>query len=203
MMQSTWHSPSALAHVYLHAHRLTCMYLHRGNCTEGPTRIHSHINACTHTHTYTHVHIPSCVSLHIGIHMHIPANKNLYTPVPIHVYLHTHVLKNIYIMPYQTQSSLKTQLGFTNTIYLYNFAKWALINSEVTFLCSDPISAMHGHGDQNAHNFHMCSTPFGQFPFYSLKCRRLTDFQNKLQFLTFSHNLALVTKGRCLCGAAL
>lgn len=167
------------------------MQLHR--------RTHSHINACTHTHTYTHVHISSYVSLHMGIHMQIRTCTCQYS----YMCTCTRVLKNIYIMPYHTQSSSKTQLGFTNTIYLFNFAKWSLINSEVTFLCSDPISAMHGHGDQNAHNFHMCSIPFGQFPFSSFKCRRITDFQNKLQLLTFSHNLALVTKGRCLCGAAL
>lgn len=153
---------------------------------------------CACTHTYTQTHTPLYVYLHIHI---LTCLIDLYMCTCTHQY-HICVLTSKY-MPCHTQFSPETQLDFTNTIYLYNVAKWSLINSKVTFLCSNPISAIHRHAGQNTYIFHMCSTLFVQFPLYSFKCRWLTDFRNKLQFLTFSHNLALVTKKRCLCCAAL
>lgn len=105
-------------------------------------------------HWYTYVYTPAHTNSTQAWHTHT------------HTPLHTLVLTSIN-MPYHTQSTSETLFGFRNTIYLYNLAKWSLINSKVTFLCTGPISAMHGHADQNTYNSHICSTLFRQFPFYS------------------------------------
>lgn len=189
----------APAHTHVHMHVPAHVYFPMH--TQVPTWIHFHMSICTYTYSHaytctrrtTHKYTPAHMHLHISPHIHTPAHVYLHTRthihctcVPAHSCTHKHVQTPSNTISFWNLACLHKYNLF---VYFYNFITCFLINAKFTFLYSDPISAMHGHADQSTSNPLPICFLYSLENFHFIFSMLPTDFQNKLLFLPYFHNV--------------